>query len=497
MNKRVMNIVNFVRGCEPREPEKDLVLPVAGELKVNRRYGLKSTVLLQYDALLRKDMISLFADPAEDVELGLWFEMNRQLTEVVGIPWRGRPGYDWDWYVDPGFLPAYTPSQREALIDEAFRKFRELFGYYPRSAGSWLLDAHSMRYMSEKYALDAFCICREQYAVDAYTLWGGYYNGAYYPSKNNALCPASTTEQQIGTPVFRMLGIDPIYGYDEGKYPTGVWGCNTLEPVWTSGSDPRVVEWYMDVYFRSPFLNYSHATTGQENSFGWGSIGPGYEVQASAIAHMRDSGELSVEFLGDTGRAFKDAYPTTPCTALVAEKDRTDNGIRALWYNSPAYRAGLVLEPGGRLYIRSLDLYDERYEERYLREPCTSWDARYDDLTVVDNRLWSKPGFESGIEIDPGVNHKEFTVLSDEHSELCLRSGELIVRFTPEKIEFRNAEKLVLSFGSPEGDRTIAYTSCDDPAESSFDFTYRGFKYGLLMNRSDRIIDLYPKKQPK
>ncbi len=494
MNKRIMNIVNFVRGCEPREPEKDLVLPVAEELKTNRKYGLKSTVLLQYDALLREDMVSLFADGPEDVELGLWFEMNRQLTEAVGIPWRGRPGYDWDWYVNPGFLPAYTPEQREALIDEAFRKFRELYGYYPKSAGSWLLDAYSMRYMSEKYALDAMCICREQYAVDAYTLWGGYYNGGYYPSKNNALCPASTPENQIDTPVFRMLGIDPIYGYDEAKYPTGVWGCNTLEPVWTSGSDPRVVNWYMDVYFKSPFLNYSHATTGHENSFGWGSIGPGYELQAATIAQLRDNGELSVEFLGETGSAFKEAYRMTPCTALVADKDRTDNGIRSLWYNSPSYRAGVILEPGGRLYIRSLDLYDERYKERYLTEPCTSWDARYDNLAVVDNRLWSKAQNESAIEIEPDVKHKEFTVFAENGEVLALRSDDLYIRFTPEKIEFGNVNKLVISFGSPDGERTLAYVDGNEPERSEFDFNYREFKYGFTIIRRDGITELRPMK---
>ncbi|MBO7407137.1 MAG: hypothetical protein J6V14_05845 [Clostridia bacterium] len=492
MNKRIMNIVNFVRGCEPREPEKDLVLPVAEELKVNRKYGLKSTVLLQYDALLREDMVSLFADGPKDVELGLWFEMNRQLTEAVGIPWRGRPGYDWDWYVNPGFLPAYTPAQREALIDEAFRKFHEMFGYYPKSAGSWLLDAHSMRYMSEKYALDALCICREQYAVDAYTLWGGYYNGAYYPSTKNALCPASTPENQIDTPVFRMLGIDPIYGYDEAKYPTGVWGCNTLEPVWTSGSDPRIVNWYMDVYYKTPFLNYSHATTGQENSFGWGSIGPGYKVQADTIARMRDSGALSVEFLGETGHAFKAAYRVTPCTALVADKDRTDNKIRSLWYNSPSYRAGVVLEPGGRLYIRSLDLYDERYEERYLTEPCSSWDARYDNLAVVDNRLWSKGEFESAIEIDPAVNHKEFTVETDGKNELILNSGVSIIRLTPDKIVFNNVSEIGISFGTPDDGRAIKSTSYAAASRTVYEYSFRGSKYGIELSSFGNRIELRP-----
>ena len=122
--------------------------------------------------MIRPDFQELFLRERGDyMELGLWFEMCRPLTEAVGIEWRGRPGFDWDWYVDPGFLPAYTPKQRERLIDEVFRKFREVFGYYPRVAGSWILDARSMAYMSDKYGMDAFCICREQYAVDGlYTL---------------------------------------------------------------------------------------------------------------------------------------------------------------------------------------------------------------------------------------------------------------------------------------------------------------------------------------
>ena len=117
--QNIMNLVNFVRGCEPREPEKDLVEPVKRELEVNLEYGLPSTVLLQYDALLRSEMLDVIKAYPKDgprLELGLWFEMNRQLTEEAGIPWRGRPGYDWDWFVDPGFLMAYTNAQREQVI---------------------------------------------------------------------------------------------------------------------------------------------------------------------------------------------------------------------------------------------------------------------------------------------------------------------------------------------------------------------------------------------
>lgn len=490
MNK-IMNLVNFVRGVEPREPEKDLFEPVVKELEINRKYGFKSTVLLQYDAILRQDIQNLFSDREKnpDVELGLWFEMNRPLTEAVGIEWRGRPGYDWDWFVNPGFLMAYKPEEREKLIDEAFGKFREIFGYYPKVAGSWLIDAYSMKYISEKYDLLAMCICREQYAVDAYTLWGGYYTGGYYPSVNNALCPAQTKEYQINTPVFRMLGLDPIYGYDEGKYPNGVWGCNTMEPVWTSGSDRRIMEWYMSVYYQSPCLSYAYATTGQENSFGWPMIKKGYELQASLLNEMSMKGEVNVETLGETGRRFRETYSSTPCNALAAAKDRADNGLKAFWYDSPFYRAGLVSEAGGRLYLRDLNLYDEKYRERYIDEPCLSWDARYDCLSAVDNRLRSDASVESCILIsDKAIG--DSVEVSEEGETLIVSytesegDGRKNVRFTPNEIIFENVSRIVYSPGVLEGDFQFEFSEGDNV----FRMQKRGFNFGLAVQKGSVTI---------
>ena len=78
-----------------------------------------------------------------------------------------------------------------------------------------MLDSWSINYMKENYDIKAFAICREQYGVDAYSLWGGYYNQGYYPSKYNVLCPGQNEENIIKAPVFRMLGPDPIYCYKD------------------------------------------------------------------------------------------------------------------------------------------------------------------------------------------------------------------------------------------------------------------------------------------
>ena len=138
--------------------------------------------------------------------------MIEPLCDAASIPWRGR--FPWDWHCNVGFLVGDEKEEREKLIDEAFNRFRDIFGYYPATCGSWHIDAYSLNYMYEKYGITASCNCKEQYGTDGYTIWGGIYSGAYYPSKNNMLSPAKSSENQINVPVFRMLGSDPIYQYD-------------------------------------------------------------------------------------------------------------------------------------------------------------------------------------------------------------------------------------------------------------------------------------------
>lgn len=54
------------------------------------------------------------------------------------------------------------------------------------------------------------------------------------------LCPAQSDGMQINTPIFRMLGSDPIYQYDFGldlnMGATDIQGVVTLEPVYTGNS---------------------------------------------------------------------------------------------------------------------------------------------------------------------------------------------------------------------------------------------------------------------
>ena len=248
---RIVNIVNFIRNIEPRSEEiTETVLyeTVARQAAQLAEYGLPATFLLQYDALINPRYRQLLTqDVYPGTEVGGWWEITQPHVEAAGLKWRGR--YPWDWHADVGFATGYTPEERRKLVDVYMEKFKEVFGKYPTAIGSWFIDAYTLGYMYDKYGIVASCNCKDQIGTDGYTLWGGYWNQAYYPSRVNAYMPAQTREGQIPVPVFRMLGSDPIYQYDN-CVGGALQGVISLEPVYgDSGGSRQWVEWF----FRSMF----------------------------------------------------------------------------------------------------------------------------------------------------------------------------------------------------------------------------------------------------
>ncbi len=397
--KNVINVVNFIRGADNRVSGEVLLDTFRRQLELSRESGLPSTVLLQYDAMVQPAYRAAIAElPDDGRELGVWIEFCRKLVESCGLEWHGRPGFEWDWYVDPDMSMAYPPAARKKLMDAVMGKFYELFGYYPKSVGSWLIDSVSLEYLAEKYGIDAACICKEQLGTDGYTLWGGYYSQGYYPARKNMLSTAQSQEEQIGVPVFRMLGTDPIDQYygglDEDFGFAEAQNVYTLEPAGGCGQDPKWVDWFLDCNFKAEALSFAYVQVGQENSFTWETFGASLIMQMEKVkaGHLR--GDWEVETLGDTGRAFKQRYASTPATAVTALADSTDGDRQSVWYDCINYRTNWYRE-GSLLGLRDIFLFDENYAERYLHTPSVGNCAKYDNLPVMDGYCWGGKGIRA------------------------------------------------------------------------------------------------------
>ena len=292
----------------------------------------------------------------------------------------------------------YTPEERRKLVDVYMEKFKEVFGKYPTAIGSWFIDAYTLGYMYDKYGIVASCNCKDQIGTDGYTLWGGYWNQAYYPSRVNAYMPAQTREGQIPVPVFRMLGSDPIYQYDN-CVGGALQGVISLEPVYgDSGGSRQWVEWFFRSMFEEPCLAFAYTQAGQENSFTWGSMEKGLNIQIPLMANRFRKGEIRVETLTRSGEWFRENFPVTPPTAVTALTDYREKDRKTVWYNSRYYRTNLLWE-GGTLCIRDIHMFDQRMESDYYRKAGTTNQCVYTTLPVVDGCMWSTREQLAGLRV--------------------------------------------------------------------------------------------------
>ena len=433
---RIVNFVNFARGVEPRDEEKSpqvLFETTRAEADALHKWGFKGTWLLQYDALIDERYQKMMREElTHGCEVGGWWEITQPHVEAAGLKWRGR--YPWDWHAHVGFSVGYTPEERERLVDVFMEKFREVFGQLPHSIGSWFLDSHTLAYMRQRYGIEACCNCKDQVGTDGYTLWGGYWHGAYYPSRQNAYMPAQTREGQIDIPVFRMLGSDPLW-----QYSSGVGGMeqsvSTIEPAYRLAQQPDWVSWYLRCQTEDPALGYTYFQAGQENSFTWKNFHKGYELQRQ--------GKLKVETLVESARQFRRDHSVTPVNACSALHDYTDRNGRTVWFGSRYYRANILWE-GDRMGIRDIHLFDERMESRYLRNVCTTPNSSYKTLPIVDGCEWSTAADMASLRFyrldpsgrieelrggEPVITRKGKTMqatwpLQGRQGEICVSMGE-------------------------------------------------------------------------
>jgi hypothetical protein len=450
---RAINIMNFIRAEEPRE-NTDLIKPVREQMALIKTHKFPATWLLQYDALVEGPYVEfLKTEMPPDHETGIWFEMNRKICDDAGITWRGKPEWEWDYHVPVAYAIGYTPDERRKLADTAMANFKRIFGRDAKTVASWNLDAVSIAHLSDHYGIDAFGNCRDQLATDGFTIWGAPI-AAYYPNRMNAWSPALETKNQISTPMFRLLGQDPVYYYDNQiRYP------DTMEPVWPSGQSETFVDRFFDMTAHAPTQALAYAQLGQENSFGWPMMSKAYPMQMDKLAQVRSAGSVVIETMGETGRRFKRSFKSTPTQAQVMLQDpfgKDDAPQRTVWYQSKCYRTNLHFR-GNEFYLRDLHVYNDQFPQPYLTEPVRQHGIEQRLLAVLDGYHWSDAEARAGrdgiralgrfVTINPDgsttpLTMKGLPVVSEKGNELQTRvalsqGGTLLCIFQEETISFK------------------------------------------------------------
>lgn len=389
-NKPIVNIYNFIRmsHVEPSVFIPDDFETVRNQITLVRQYGLPATYALKYDALMDsryQELIRTYT--AETDEISAWWEISEPLCRKAGVPFRGVQSEEFDERVNSAYSIGYAPEERRRLVDAYMKDFREVYGFYPRTIGSWVLDTVTISYAAERYGILGTAICRDQMGTDGFTLWGGFPNGIYYPSRRNENIPANTAEGQLKVPMFRLLSPDPIYNFEQDVRP-GLFGVYTLEPSWLIGRDPKWISYFFQCLTEEDALGTGYAHVGQENNFLWENIKPGMEPQLKELESLLAQGKIRVETMADSAAWFSGTHKLTPPMTFQASRDwDADRNLSAQWYACSNYRAGFLGEEG-HLRLRDFFLYRQDYPSRYLDAPMHSAKSNFDALPVLFPQIW-------------------------------------------------------------------------------------------------------------
>lgn len=493
----IVNIYNFIRKTvypsgQFVEEELETVLY---EIEETKRYGFCGTYALKYDALMDENYVKILKDNLDEFdEVACWWEIDESLATKASVKWRGVAPVDDS--VNTGYSLSYTPEERMKMIDVYMEDFKSIFGYYPKTVGSWIIDIISLTYFKEKYHIEGAAICRDQIGTDGFTLSGGYYNQAYYPSLVNEFIPAQTKEHQLDLPIFRLLGADPIYAYED-KLRKSVSGVYTLEPAATIAQNKDWVNWFFKRQTDESTIGFSYVQTGQENTFLWNTMSKGYEIQMKHLSEIED--KVRIETLAESAKWYKRKYDLTPVTTLSATEDwNEEENLKTVWYNSRFYRLSFLFEKG-QLSIRDLHLFNENYKSRYYDDVLVGNESRFDALPVVDPHHSSTQDLRAAMQFFKRDDEGQLVSLSGELVEFgALNNSDYQVIWSLEDgtkvyvICEENKLSLKVDKSGDDGDIILAMNRClafTGAVNNILNFSHNHFDYSIIVEKG-QVIEL-------
>ncbi len=413
-------IINQVRGseqcCQPGNMQMFL--------DINNKYSdLPVGWAIRYDALLNKTVVN---NLKQSHEAGLLLEITPHLASQSGVEYKGKlDGTDW-YYAKNAFLIGYTTQERIKLVDTLFEAYRQVFGVYPQFTTSWMIDSFSLNYINDKYGVILHEITKEQYETDSYTLYGGVFNAAYFPSSNHPLIPTRNNPQKMV--MIRQTISDPINNYGSPK------AYFTSQPNdYLNSPDQKNIDYFNKLLKQNISQKAQQVVSviGLENSFTQKRFINEFMSQLDIINNL-PTNEAIVYRPSEFAHKFIKSYKSNEPFCIETES-QSENIKEVIWYFTGLYRAR-VINKDNHLIIDDLRIYQD------LRDP-------YAEITAeTDYAYWIIPSIFDGSsqyslnQIPTGENIYNFSsgnIVPDFISEpfgIKIGSGEYEIDCTDELI---------------------------------------------------------------
>jgi len=426
-----LTIINLVRGNGLGHENDDLALSLKAQWQVTRETEVNATWLLQYGALDDPDIITVVKNEMSGQEFGLLFEIDRNFAQKANVLYRGQG----PWYFSDGlFLNSYDRGERHALIEEAFSKFEQIFGYYPKTVGAWWIGGDSLSYMQKKYGITAALRAADQFDLDMYSLWGTPWSMPYIASRVNEAIPAKSYDDSSKVVILQWAARDPFKGYGDPLF--------SLQDYSMRGYGPEYVNYLADIFLPAPYTNL---VIGLENGGTLEELNKGYKTMIVKAKELEKERKADILLVKDFSRQYLEQKKVFPYKSYFLSQDY-DSKNQSFWYTSENYRAA-IQKTGDSIYLVDVRDYSTKVDEDFDILPNTQSRLRINTPEIIDSMRFP----DSKIFLTAS---KEPLSIKENNDAVELFSGEFrIARFTPLKIHIFNEEgsdKKIYEFGKEQ-----------------------------------------------
>ncbi|MDD5415737.1 MAG: hypothetical protein PHE48_01885 [Candidatus Daviesbacteria bacterium] len=395
-----VNIVNPVRiSAYTKDPKASIA---SQYFEVTKR-NLPATWLFTYDAIQNDGVRSIANTMDRNQELGLFLEVTPLFARDAGVIYNQTDS----WHRSNSlFLSGYTQDDREKLIDQVFNKFREKFGFYPVSVGSWWIDSFSLEYMKNKYGVIANLTCADQFETDGYHIWGQYWSTPFFPSRYHAGMPANDINSKLDLVTIQWAERDPLNGY--GKGPASLFSTQDYFDI---DYFQELVRFYAEKHSNS----FGQITIGLEGDFTQETYAGTFARQLDFVLDMKNKGLVDVVTMKDFAGWYRNSFPTISPSQILETEDFLGKKIKAIWYQSPFLRAHLTYNYE-TYETKFLDLrfYFNNFEEPYYVSPNRDLDLFINIPSIIDSASDEK---------------EAWVVLKKKLEEINVNGSDLVLKY--------------------------------------------------------------------
>jgi len=439
-------IINQVRGADSFDTGNvDFFHRQVDSLRVNK---LTATFAIRYDTLNPTYLPLIRRALTDKNEIGALLEITPALASDSNVAYRATTNTQ--YLSANAYLLGYSQQDRRKLIDTYMAAFKSSLGFYPRISVAWMIDAYSLQYLFDNYHITAHEITREQWNTDSSTLYGGPPHYPYYPSRNWALIPSTTSSSSMPL-IIRQTITDPVENYGDFT------DSHTSQPndYARSGASFSYFEYLFNQAHNQNLNPYTFAVVGLENSMA-GQYQEAFIKQLEYISAWQKNNPdnqvmTAFDFVGQNPKI--NAFPQIYEGATFGQPTS-----RAWWITTPSYRVRIRLD-AGTLYISDIRVYDQGFTDPYLENPAKdgafwvvpflidgsrflSSDSTYQyvlrplpDGLIGRKSTWRKP---TRIELKNNVSSVEITQLAIQ------ANGKTLVSFVNDWFEIPDSAKFIL-----------------------------------------------------